>query len=51
MHDGSLVSLQEVLEQYNVGGVGHGFTSDGIVPLNLSESELVALEEFLSTLQ
>jgi cytochrome c peroxidase len=50
MHDGSLVSLQEVLEQYNVGGVGHDFMSDGIVPLNLSESELVALEEFLSTL-
>jgi len=50
MHDGSLASLRDVLEQYNQGGVGHDYTSDGIVPLNLNESELVALEEFLSTL-
>ena len=50
MHDGSLTSLQDVLEQYNNGGKGHEYTSDGIVPLNLNESELVALEEFLSTL-
>lgn len=50
MHDGSLASIQDVLEQYNQGGVGHNYTSDGIAPLNLNESELVALEEFLSTL-
>ena len=50
MHDGSLASLQDVLEQYNNGGTGHEYTSDGIAPLNLNESELVALEEFLSTL-
>ena len=50
MHDGSLASLRDVLEQYNQGGVGHDYTSDGIEPLNLNESELVALEEFLSTL-
>lgn len=50
MHDGSLMSIQDVLEQYNDGGVGHDYTSDGIAPLNLNESELVALEEFLSTL-
>ena len=50
MHDGSLASLQEVLEQYNNGGTGHEYTSEGISPLNLNESELVALEEFLSTL-
>ena len=50
MHDGSLASLQDVLEQYNNGGTGHEYTSDGITPLNLNESELVALEEFLSTL-
>ena len=50
MHDGSLLSLRHVLEQYNDGGVGHDYTSDGIAPLNLNESELVALEEFLSTL-
>lgn len=50
MHDGSLTSIQDVLEQYNNGGTGHEYTSDGIAPLNLNESELVALEEFLSTL-
>ena len=50
MHDGSLTSLQDVLEQYNNGGTGHEYTSDGIAPLNLNELELVALEEFLSTL-
>ena len=50
MHDGSLALIRDVLEQYNVGGVGHNYTSEGIVPLNLSESELVSLEEFLSTL-
>ena len=50
MHDGSLASIQDVLEQYNQGGVGHNYTSEGIAPLNLNESELVALEEFLSTL-
>ena len=50
MHDGSLLSLRDVLEQYNDGGVGHDYTSDAIAPLNLNESELVALEEFLSTL-
>ena len=50
MHDGSLSSIRDVLEQYNDGGVGHNYTSDGISPLNLNESELVALEEFLSTL-
>lgn len=50
MHDGSLASLQDVLEQYNNGGTGHEYTSEGISPLNLNESELVALEEFLSTL-
>lgn len=50
LHDGSLASLQDVLEQYNNGGTGHEYTSEGISPLNLNESELVALEEFLSTL-
>jgi len=50
MYDGSLTSLQDVLEQYNNGGTGHEYTSDAITPLNLNESELVALEEFLSTL-
>ena len=50
MHDGSLASLRDVLEQYNQGGVGHDYTSDGIEPLNLNGSEFVALEEFLSSL-
>tara|TARA_B100000900_G_scaffold415248_1_gene444422 strand:- start:6161 stop:7120 length:960 start_codon:yes stop_codon:yes gene_type:complete len=49
MHDGSLASIRAVLEQYNDGGVGHNYKSDGIEPLNLSESELVALEALLSS--
>ena len=50
MHNGSLASLEEVLEQYNEGGTGHAFTSERISSLNLDAQELVALEEFLKSL-
>ena len=50
MHDGSIASLEQVLVQYNDGGTGHAFTSEGIRALNLDAQELVALEEFLKTL-
>ena len=50
MHDGSINTLTDVLNQYNLGGSGHEYTSEWIEPLNLSEKELVALEEFLKTL-
>ena len=50
MHDGSLVTLSDVLNQYNVGGVTHDYVSEWIEPLNLSEDEIVNLEEFLKTL-
>ncbi len=50
MHNGSLASLEEVLEQYNEGGTGHAFISERIRPLNLDAQELVALEEFLKSL-
>ncbi len=50
MHDGSINTLTDVLNQYNLGGSGHEYTSELIEPLNLSEKELVALEEFLKTL-
>ena len=50
MHNGSIASLEEVLDQYNEGGTGHVFTSEHIKPLNLDAQELVALEEFLKSL-
>lgn len=50
MHNGSIATLDEVLDQYNNGGVGHAFTSVEIAPLNLDAQELVALEEFLKSL-
>ena len=50
MHDGSIANLEEVLEQYNEGGTGHAFTSEGIKPLNLDAQELVDLAEFLNSL-
>ena len=50
MHDGSITSLEDVLNQYNLGGSGHDYTNEKIEPLNLNDKELVALEEFLKTL-
>lgn len=50
MHDGSLATLDDVLDQYNAGGTGHAYTSEMIRPLNLDAQELVALEEFLKSL-
>jgi cytochrome c peroxidase len=50
MHDGSLVTLRDVLNQYNAGGVIHDYVSEWIEPLNLNDKELVDLEEFLKTL-
>ena len=50
MHNGSLTSLSDVLNQYNLGGSGHDYTSDGIEELKLNNRELIELEEFLKTL-
>lgn len=50
MHDGTLATLEDVLDQYNVGGTEHAFASSLIAPLNLDEEELGALKEFLKSL-
>lgn len=50
MHDGSLKTLEEVVEFYNQGGRKNPFLSSGIRPLNLSEQEKRDLVEFLKSL-
>ena len=50
MHDGSLTSLEEIIEHYNAGGQNHPHKSTLIQPLNLSEEDKKALVLFLKTL-
>lgn len=50
MHDGSFVSLEEVVDHYNTGGKDHPHKSELIKPLNLSETEKASLVAFLKTL-
>ena len=50
MHDGSIASLTDVVEQYNTGGMNHGFTDSRVEPLDLSVSEKEQLVAFLESL-
>lgn len=50
MHDGSMNTLEEVIEHYNSGGKNHPHKSDLIQPLHLSDSEKNDLIQFLKTL-
>lgn len=50
MHDGSLQTLEEVVEHYNSGGANHPQKSNMLKPLNLSKTEKAALVAFLHTL-
>ncbi len=50
MHDGSLLSLHDVVEHYNSGGSIHGNKSAFIRPLNLSQKEKNDLVSFLESL-
>jgi cytochrome c peroxidase len=50
MHDGSIRSLEEVVEHYNSGGVERTSRSDLIVPLGLTVQEKLDLVAFLKTL-
>ena len=50
MHDGSMMTLEEVVEHYNKGGFSHPHKSELIKPLNLSEDEKSKLVAFLKTL-
>lgn len=50
MHDGSLSTLEAVVDHYNMGGKGHARQSPFIRPLNLSPEEKEALVAFLRSL-
>ncbi len=49
-HDGSQVTLWDVVDHYNKGGVQNPFLDGGIVPLGLTEPEIDELVAFLATL-
>ncbi|HEY2105279.1 MAG TPA: cytochrome c peroxidase [Candidatus Binataceae bacterium] len=49
-HDGSQVTLWDVVDHYNKGGVQNPFLDGGIVPLGLTEPEIDDLVVFLTTL-
>jgi cytochrome c peroxidase len=50
MHDGSLVTLEEVIELYDRGGIERPSRDPDIKPLGLSKSEKADLVAFLKTL-
>ncbi|MCL9783758.1 hypothetical protein M9194_20235 [Vibrio sp. S4M6] len=50
MHDGSLVTLEDVINHYNSGFVKRPSLSDEIEPLNLTKTEKKQLVAFLKTL-
>ena len=50
MHDGSMKTLEEVVEHYNSGGKNHVNKDEMIKPLNLSQKEKDALVSFLKSL-
>ena len=50
MHDGSMNTLEEVIEHYSIGGVNHPNKSVIIKPLNLTEQQKQELVSFLKTL-
>jgi len=50
MHDGSMASLEEVVEHYQMGGQNHPHKNALIQPLDLDEVELEDLLQFLKSL-
>ncbi len=50
MHDGSLKTLEEVVEHYNKGGIKNAHLNGRIKPLNLSDREKSDLVAFLKAL-
>jgi cytochrome c peroxidase len=49
MHDGSLATLEDVIDYYDAGGNPNPYLDDNIVPLHLSAAEKKALLAFLRT--
>jgi cytochrome c peroxidase len=50
MHDGSLKTLEEVVEHYNKGGIKNKWLHQDVRPLNLKDQEKKDLVEFLKAL-
>ncbi len=50
MHDGSILSLEQIIRFYNQGGIENETLDPLIKPLNLSESEIKDLLAFLKSL-
>ncbi|MEP6652866.1 MAG: cytochrome c peroxidase [Myxococcales bacterium] len=50
MHDGSLATLDQVLDRYDRGGLGHPSTDPQIQPLSLTPDDREALLAFLNAL-
>ncbi|HID28612.1 MAG TPA: c-type cytochrome, partial [Desulfobacterales bacterium] len=50
MHDGSIETLEEVIELYDQGGEENPMLDSGIKPLNLTEREKADLVEFMKAL-
>ena len=50
MHNGSLNTLEEVVEHYNTGGTNHSNQNELVKPLNLSATEKNELVAFLKAL-
>jgi cytochrome c peroxidase len=51
MHDGSILTLRQVVEMYNAGGTKNPRLDGKIVPLGLTDTEVSAIVEFLHTLE
>ena len=50
MHDGSLKTLEDVVEFYNRGGTRNPHVDAALQPLDLTKEELADLVAFLKTL-
>jgi cytochrome c peroxidase len=50
MHDGSLKTLEEVVEHYNKGGIKNPYLNQQIKPLNLTDQDRKDLVSFLKAL-
>jgi cytochrome c peroxidase len=50
MHDGSIQTLEEMIELYNKGGESNPFLDSGIRSLNLTDQEKADLLAFMKSL-
>lgn len=50
MQDGSLERLENVVEHFSTGGVGHANQSDSVYVIELDAEEKSAMQAFLRTL-